>query len=549
MQKECKKCNNAFTITESDQAFYKKMTTLEPTLCPGCRQQRRTAFRNERNLYKRKCDMSDRDIISNYSPDKPYKVYGYNEWWGDNWDPLDYGVEFDFNKPFFEQFNKLLLSVPRLYLYNPHSENSEYTNHCYHNKNCYLIFNAAYNEDIYYSTNLIVKCKDCSDCITVKNSELLYWSIYAKNCHNSKFLVHSSNCRDSAFLYDCKNCSNCFMCSNLRNKQYHIENQSYSKEEYERKMNEYKLGKYSELQTLKEKFIKFVKDYAVHKNLHIENSENCNGDYIFNSKNVLWTFFADKCEDIAYCFDALENKDCLDTYESSINCELQYECYACNESSMMKFCTLCQFSHNLEYCDYCFNCKDCFGCTGLKKKQYCIFNKQYSLEEYTNLKNRIIEHMKQIGEYGKFFPISLSPFGYNESVAQEYYPLTEQEAQSEQFKWKNIDKKEYKPSYYTIADDIKDVPNSITNEVLSCENCSKNYKIIPQEVEFYKKLSIPIPRKCFDCRHEERIKHFRNPRKLWNKNCSQCGAIIPTSYSPGSVKKIYCEKCYLQEVY
>jgi hypothetical protein len=46
-----------------------------PTLCPEERQRRRLIFRNERKLYKRKCDATGDTIVSIYSPDKPYKVY------------------------------------------------------------------------------------------------------------------------------------------------------------------------------------------------------------------------------------------------------------------------------------------------------------------------------------------------------------------------------------------------------------------------------------------------------------------------------------------
>ncbi|MBU0627024.1 hypothetical protein KKG31_00015 [Patescibacteria group bacterium] len=36
----------------------KKYLIPAPTLCPDCRQQRRISFRNERSLYKRKCDLT-----------------------------------------------------------------------------------------------------------------------------------------------------------------------------------------------------------------------------------------------------------------------------------------------------------------------------------------------------------------------------------------------------------------------------------------------------------------------------------------------------------
>jgi hypothetical protein len=75
-----------------------------PTLCPDCRQQRRLSFRNERKLYKRKCDATGKDIISIYSPDKPYTVYHQDYWWSDAWEPMDYGRDFDFSRSAIEQF-------------------------------------------------------------------------------------------------------------------------------------------------------------------------------------------------------------------------------------------------------------------------------------------------------------------------------------------------------------------------------------------------------------------------------------------------------------
>jgi hypothetical protein len=75
-------------------------------------------------------------------------------------------------------------------------------------------------------------------------------------------------------------------------------------------------------------------------------------------------------------------------------------------------------------------CSNCFGCISLRNKSYCILNKQYSKEEYEKLVPQIIEKMQADGERGEFFDPSLSSFGYNETVAQEYFPLTRDEASS-----------------------------------------------------------------------------------------------------------------------
>jgi hypothetical protein len=47
------------------------------------------------------------------------------------------------------------------------------------------------------------------------------------------------------------------------------------------------------------------------------------------------------------------------------------------------------------YCDSCDACKNCFGCTGLKHKEYCILNKQYTPEEYEQKVSKIIDKMIQ----------------------------------------------------------------------------------------------------------------------------------------------------------
>jgi len=69
-----------------------------------------------------------------------------------------------------------------------------------------------------------------------------------------------------------------------------------------------------------------------------------------------------------------------------------------------------------------------FGCASIRDKQYCILNKQYTREEYEKLVPQIIEKMQADGERGEFLPERISPFGYNETVANEYFPLSKEEA-------------------------------------------------------------------------------------------------------------------------
>ena len=163
--KNCQNCHRKFEITEKDLEFYKKINVPEPTFCPECRQIRRMVWRNERTLYQNTCGLCGKNIITLYSKDKPFKVYCYDCYHGDKWDPMSYGREIDFSRPFLEQFRELQLEVPRLYAFVFNNVNSEYTNGSAFNKNGYLLFVSDHNEDSAYSYS-IFNCKDSFDCLS-----------------------------------------------------------------------------------------------------------------------------------------------------------------------------------------------------------------------------------------------------------------------------------------------------------------------------------------------------------------------------------------------
>lgn len=106
---------------------------------------------------------------------------------------------------------------------------------------------------------------------------------------------------------------------------------------------------------------------------------------------------------------------------------------------LVRFCFNC--SNNCKDIFYCTNSnwiENCFGCCSLRKNQHhCILNKTYAAQEYETLCGKIVDHMRSTGEWGDFFPHELSPFGYNETVAQEYFPLTESEVRAKGWNWYN----------------------------------------------------------------------------------------------------------------
>jgi hypothetical protein len=160
-RKTCAVSGQEFAIYQSDVEFYDKVSPVfnetkytipTPTLCPDERHRRRLLFRNERKLYRRKCDASGKDIISIYSPDKPYKVYDQKVRRSDQWNPLDYARDFDFSRKFGEQFDALMKEVPLNNLHIKNSENSEYNTVVNDAKNCYMCTSTGFVEDVMYST-------------------------------------------------------------------------------------------------------------------------------------------------------------------------------------------------------------------------------------------------------------------------------------------------------------------------------------------------------------------------------------------------------------
>ncbi len=77
----CKECAKEFLIIPQEQSFYTKKGLPGPEKCPECRQKRRLSLRNDRKLFKRKCDKCSKEIVSTYRPDSPYKVYCQECYW------------------------------------------------------------------------------------------------------------------------------------------------------------------------------------------------------------------------------------------------------------------------------------------------------------------------------------------------------------------------------------------------------------------------------------------------------------------------------------
>ncbi len=503
--KDCQNCKKDFTIEKEDFNFYEKIKVPPPTFCPTCRAIRRLMWRNSRSLHKRTCGLCNKFLISMYSKESAPLVYCSTCWYGPEWEPLNYGRDYDFSRPFFQQLKELFTEVPKLYAYRfGNLINSEYTNYSKDQKNVYLSFSAIECEDVMYS-EIIDKSKNTLDSYASEQLDGCYENVDSDQNYNSHYLVKSRDCIDSYFLYDCINSNHCALSSNLRNQQYVFRNKKLTKEEYDKAVADLNLHTYSGVEKIKAEFERIMREEAVHKYAFIYASENAGGDHIHNAKNIKRCFDANDSENVAYSNRVLYAKDSMDCSGCGF-AELNYECVAATQNTFndmfcyitIQGCARCQYSL------ICKNCTDCFGCVGLTDKQYCIFNKQYTKEEYEELVPKIIEQMNALPyidakgrefKYGEFFPFDMCPFGVNESMSHDYFAMSKDEAFGLGYKWYEREERDYKStiSASDLPDSIIDVGDEILDEVIACPNdgdyryqCTNSFKIVPDELAFYR---------------------------------------------------------------
>jgi len=560
--KNCANCSKEFSIAPEDFSFYEKIKVPAPTWCPECRMIRRFSFCNTWSIFWRNCDICKERTMSIYPSEQKLTVYCPKCWWKDDWDGTEYAMEYDSTRPFLEQFKELMDKTPYVALETNHStlKNSEYSNAIAWAKDCYQVFWADYCEGVYYSSALNA-LKYSADCLRAHASELCYDSIGISKCYQTFFSEECDACVDVWFSRNCYNCTNCIGCANLRGASYCIFNIKYSKEEYFEKVKELGLDSWKNLQSLRSKAMDFwlTKPYRVYSG----NSLNLNvtGEYTYESKNSKEMYIVSGAENSKWCqiVTVKPAKDCFDYSGWGNNATLVYETAQCGENiNDIRFSTY-SFPDclGLQYCVWNIAGKNNFGCVNLKRKSYCILNKQYTKEEFEKLREKIIEDMKinpyvdKLGRkfcYGEFFPPELSKFAYNKSNAMRFFPKTKEEAIGLGYSWNDTENPNHPVSVDSkdLPDSISETNESILNETIGCAVCARAYKITKGELDLLRKLGLPVPHECPKCRENRRFGRL-NPPRLYNRACAKCGKEIITAFSPERPEVVCCEKCYQQE--
>jgi hypothetical protein len=195
----------------------------------------------------------------------------------------------------------------------------------------------------------------------------------------------------------------------------------------------------------------------------------------------------------------------------------------------------------------------------MRKGEYLILNKKYSKEDYEALTEKIREHMRTmpytdaqglVYRYGEFFPVGLSMFAYNETIAQNFFPLSEREAAEKGYRWRETETKEYVVTLPAadLPDHIRDATDVLLNEINGCSVCGRGFKLIPAELALLRRMNVPLPRECPFCRINEKFTQWVKNLRVIPRTCSRCASTFDTGYTEEEAPYILCKKCYQSEV-
>ena len=540
----CNATGKPFEVSDQEVSYYERQGIPLPTLSPRERQRRRIAYRNFRSLYSRPCDATGQNVISMYDENAPFPVYSNSAWWADNWDASVHGREFDFSRGFFEQYQELNSLVPRPAVSNVNTENCEYSNFALNSRNCYLVFGCVGNESCLYG-HIVWHSTNCVDALYAFRCEWCSNSVDLVDCYDVHYSTEVAGCKESYFLNDCRNSSHCFCCTNLRNAQYCILNKQYSKEEYYKQLeenfplSETKVSEWATwLAALKE-------EQAVYPELFGVKNENVSGNHIYESKNIENCFDVKCSEDCAHCYTVENSIESKDISFSAGSIRFSVDCLTVFNAERNFYCHSLSDCTDAYYSEICIASKNIFGCVGMRNAKNCILNKEYSSSEYQSLVQRIKEHMRSTGEWGEFFPIEQSPFAYNESIVNEYIPLEKSQVLEVGLSWKEPAAKAIPKTLNHPPEFIDEVGNEHLKQTFTCKKTNKAYKFQKAELEFYKRVNLPLPTLCPDERHLSRMS-LRAPRRLIDRSCDMTGERLLTAHDKNFASRVYSEEQYLK---
>jgi len=289
------------------------------------------------------------------------------------------------------------------------NENCEYADVAYNAKNIYLsIVTTTGVEDIAYSFNIKDNSTNVFSSVNVlEASENVYGSSYIISSYNVFFSENIINSNNIWMSNNCIGCTECLYCDGLENMSYCIDNKQSTREDYQQQ-KEILLAKkdtYTKRQTTQ--MVNMGSSNVTWSNLY-----NCH-----DGENMYYCSNLQNARNAVFISSNEENSDFYDVFMWGRSTNFYGVCDAGGFSDNCYCITQCATCTDMYYSLFCEWCSFCLGCVGLKNKQFCILNQQYTKEERHQKVDEIFGHMEKNGTLGEFFPWSMNPFYFNDTAA------------------------------------------------------------------------------------------------------------------------------------
>lgn len=549
-ERVCELTGERWLFDNEHLSWCRKLRVPPSQYSPKTRLKVLTGFGTGIGLWKNRHALTGEPLLSCVHPDSPLKVITDKEWHAADF----LGTQsINSSQSILQQLTQLVFSTPLPATFDNGSNRGSIGVEMIDAEDCYLGFGGLGMRRLdYYSIG-----SNSEDCVDVTNVNDIRECTQINHCdrlYRCRYTLESYDCINGTFLFDCRNCEFCFGATNQRNKKYLFFNKQLSKEQWEDAVSRIDLCSYQVWQQQYEAFQTLMREDAIWPERFLVNCDDCQGDYLTRCVRVHEGFWQIDSKDCFWSPFNAENEDGYFTVWAG-RISQSYSSVCVWECQELRNCFGCEYSRQLEYCYRCLNCEYCFGCVGLKRQRFCIFNKQYSEEEYWKLVDALKCAMLDRGEYGRFFSPACSPYGYQFAIGMLFSvydedelsllgaPLFDKTASS-------VVEAEHGVIISTNLPDSSLDPSaaSFVSKPILDPISKRLYSITPREFAFYQKHQLPLPR-------QHPLERLWALCKLSNAifpvkgQCDNCSKSL--SFHPNQTfasRKVFCEPCYLRYI-
>lgn len=549
-ERVCKLTGDKFELTEFEIDWLKKFKVPPSKLAPMTRWAHRAAFWLGLQMWYNQDYRTGEPILTHIHPATKWKIMPDQDWFQEDFSSIN--LELDSSQSVFTQLEELAWQVP-INAYRHFDKPKNSISLCsLGDEDSYFVIAVSGRRNFFSSDS--INLEDTMEAFVCHQIDRSFNVVHSYRISDSKVVRESLDCFNCQFIFDCRNCENCFFAWNKRNKKYLWFNEQLSEAEWKKRIAEIDTGRRSVYNEYFNQFRDIVGNQAVWPENFNVRSEDCTGDYLVDCVECTRGFFCERARNCHYCVFGHDTQDMY--HADGPYCSNSYMASPIVRCENNKFTWSTVDCINIEYCINCYNCEFCFGCIGLNKKKYCLFNKQYSADEYWAKLDEIKCAMLDRGEYGYYFPLSLVQgyvpatglrwmFGLNEKYVKAFdYPDFEpKDAGAFGPLAERLDEARDPAD---LPDNIDDLDESWINVPILDKERGRPYSLLSAEVKYCQKYRIPAGNQHFLSRFWDASSEM-NIANLVAYKCSECSKEIQVSENRTYPdRKVYCTPCYLK---